>query len=101
VEKVIDVDNITARNVRPRTTTAAPANTANDALLQCVLQLVENLKQQIHRTKRAQKAQQQRHPTPAPRAAVAFTDNSLPFGESGFTFTDNSFSAGSTPSSFH
>jgi hypothetical protein len=60
VEEVIDVDNVTARNVRPRTTTAAPANTANDALLQRVLQLKENLKEQIRRTKRAQKAQQQR-----------------------------------------
>jgi hypothetical protein len=83
VEEVIGVDNVTARNVRPRTTTAAPANTANNALLQRVLQLEENLKEQICRTKRAQEAQQQRHPTPAPCAAVAFTDDSLPFGKSG------------------
>jgi hypothetical protein len=34
IEEVIDVDNVTARNVRPRTTTAAPANTTNNALLQ-------------------------------------------------------------------
>jgi hypothetical protein len=95
VEEVIDVDNATARNVRPRTTTAAPANTANNALLQRVLQLKKNLKEQLRRTK-AQEAQQQRHPTPAPRAAVAFTNDSLPFGESGFTFTDNGFSAGLT-----
>jgi hypothetical protein len=96
VEEVIDIDNVTARNVRPRTTTAAPANTANNALLQRVLQLEENLKEQLRRTKQAQEAQQQRHPTPAPRAAVAFTNNSLPFGESGFTFTDNRYSAGLT-----
>jgi hypothetical protein len=94
VDEVIDVDNATARNVRPRTTTAAPTNTANDALLQRVLQLEENLKEQLRRTKRAQEAQQQRHPAPAPRAAVAFTNDLLPFGESGFTFTDNGFSAG-------
>jgi hypothetical protein len=61
-----------------------------------VLQLEENLKEQLRRKKRAQEAQQQRHPTPAPRAAVAFTNNSLPFGGSGSTFTDNGFSAGST-----
>jgi hypothetical protein len=61
-----------------------------------VLQLEENLKDQIRRTKRAQEAQQQRHPAPATRAAVAFTDDLLPFGESGFTFTDNGSSAGST-----
>jgi hypothetical protein len=61
-----------------------------------VLQLEENLKEQLCRTKRAQEGQQQRHPTPAPRAAVAFTNNSLPFSESDFTFTDNGFSAGST-----
>jgi hypothetical protein len=96
VEEVIGVDNVTALNVRPRTTTAAPANTANEALLQRVLQLEENLKEQIRRTKRAQAAQQQRHPAPATRAAVAFTEDSLPFGESGFTFTDNGFSAGWT-----
>jgi hypothetical protein len=96
LEEVIDVDNVTARNVRPQTTTAAPANTANDALLQRVLQLEENLKEQLRRTKRARETQQQRHPTPAPRAAVAFTNGSLPFGESGFTFTNNGFSAGST-----
>jgi hypothetical protein len=78
--------------VRPQTTTTAPAN---DALLQRVLQLEENLKEQIHKTKRAQEDQQQRHPTPAPRAAVALTDNSLPFGKYGFTFTGNGFSAGS------
>jgi hypothetical protein len=51
VEEVIDVTNVTVRNVRPQTTTAAPANTANDALLQRVLQLEENLKEQFHRTK--------------------------------------------------
>jgi hypothetical protein len=96
VDEVIDVDNATARNVRPRTTPAAPANTANNALLQRVLQLEENFKEQLRRTKRAQEAQQQRHPPPAPRAAVAFTNDSLSFGESGFTFTDNGFSAGLT-----
>jgi hypothetical protein len=92
VEEVIDVDNVTARNVRPRTTMTAPANKANDALLQ----LKENLKEKIRRTKRAQEAQQQRHPAPATCGAVAFTDDSLPFEESGFIFTDNGFSAGST-----
>jgi hypothetical protein len=61
-----------------------------------VLQLEENLKEQIRRTKRAQEAQQQQHPAPAPLAAVAFTDGSLPFGESGFTFTDNGFNTRST-----
>jgi hypothetical protein len=96
VEEVIGVDNVTARNVRPRTTTTAPAHTANSALLQRVLQLKENFKEQICRKKQAQEAQQQRHPAPATRAAVAFTDNSLPFSKSGFTFPDNSFSAGST-----
>jgi hypothetical protein len=94
VEEVIDAANVTVRNVRPRTTTAAPANTANDALLQRVLQLEENLKEQIRRTKRAQEAQQQRHPAPGTPAAAAFNNDSLPFGESGFTFTDNGFSAG-------
>jgi hypothetical protein len=60
-----------------------------------VLQLKENLKEQLRRTKGAQEAQQQRHPTPVPRAAVAFTNASLPFSESSFTFTDNGVSAGS------
>jgi hypothetical protein len=95
VEEVINVNNVTARNVRPRTTTPAPANTANDALLQRILQLRENLKEQLRRTKRAEEAQQQQQPATAPRAAVAFTDDSLPFSENGSNFTDNSFSTAS------
>jgi hypothetical protein len=64
--------------------------------LQRVLQLKESLKEQLQKTKRAQEAQQQRQPAPAPHAAVAFTNNSLPFGKTGFNVTDNGFSTIST-----
>jgi hypothetical protein len=60
VDKVIDVDDVNTRNVHTRTTAPAPANTANDALLQRVLQLEENLKEQTRKTNQAQATHQRR-----------------------------------------
>jgi hypothetical protein len=94
--EVIDVDNAPNRNVRQRTATPAQANTANDALLQRILQLEETLKEQLRKAERAQVTQQQRQPASTPTTRVSFTNDTLPFGDSGFTLTDNGFSTGST-----
>ena len=100
-QEVIDVDN---RNVRPRTTTPAPANTANDRLLQRILQLEERLaasnrhQAQAHQQNSATTPRTQNNTTAfeGQNNTTAFEGTSLPFGAPTAPFGTTGFNAGST-----
>lgn len=118
--EVIDVDSAADRNVRPRTTVPPPEDTANDGLLQRILQLEESLAQQRRladqatNRQRAQAHQQSTEPTPRANGAslsemytntlgrdtttdrASFEGTNLPFGDSNNPFGGNGFSTGST-----
>ena len=94
--EVIDVDSTTERNMRQRTSAPPQPNTANDALLQRVLQLEESLRDQLCQNGNTRAQSQQRNYAPPQRSGVTFNDGTLPFRESGFNFRDTGFSTSST-----
>ena len=119
----IDVDLTEDRNVRQRTnapptadtTVPTVANTANDGLLQRILQLEESLVEQRRVAEQTRVTQQRReqqratnatpragHPTTNPElfnntpGQAAFLGHNLPYGGGGLNLTGNGFSTGST-----